>query len=229
MIDSERCWEAVRSRDALQDGMFFYGVMTTGVFCRPSCPARPPKRENVRFYATPLEAERDGLRACLRCHPLALLDADPWTERVRALCRYIEQRSDARLSLADLSREAGLSPYHLQRSFKAIVGVTPKQFQDDCRMKKFKRVLREGEDVTGAIYEAGFGSPSRLYEKADTQLGMTPMEYRAGGRGVSITYGRAETPLGLMMVGATDRGLCFVQFGDSASDLLKELKAEYPE
>ena len=229
MIDPEQCWEAVRSRDARQDGTFYYGVTTTGVFCRPSCPARPPKRENVRFYATPREAERDGLRACLRCHPLAMLNADPWAERIQALCRYIEQHADVRLTLADLSREAGISPYHLLRSFKAIVGVTPKQYQDHCRMKKFKRVLREGEDVTGAIYEAGFGSPSRLYEKADTRLGMTPMEYRAAGRGVSITYGTAETPLGRMMVGATDRGLCFVQFGESAKKLLEELRAEYPE
>jgi AraC family transcriptional regulator of adaptative response/methylated-DNA-[protein]-cysteine methyltransferase len=145
------------------------------------------------------------------------------------VCRYIEEHPGAPVRLLDLARESGLSPYHLQRGFKRTVGVTPKQYLDSVRMRKFKRILKEGDNVTGAIYEAGYGSSSRVYEKADTRLGMTPMEYRAGGRGVEITYAAAETPVGLMMVGATDRGLCFVQFGDSAADLLEELKSEYPE
>ena len=157
-------------------------------------------------------------------------DTDPVTDRIRALCRYIEQHVDSPLTLADLARQARLSPYHLQRSFKALVGVSPKHYLDNCRIKTFKSILRRpgGEGVTGAIFEAGYGSLSRLYEKTDSRLGMTPMEYRAGGRGVEITYGAAETPLGLMMVGATDRGLCFVQFGERESSLLEALMTEYP-
>jgi AraC family transcriptional regulator of adaptative response/methylated-DNA-[protein]-cysteine methyltransferase len=227
---SEQFWAAVQRRDASWDGKFLYGVVTTGVFCRPGCPGRTPNRANVRFYQTPAEAERDGLRACLRCRPLALTGADPWTERITALCRFIDSHADSELSLADLSREAGLSPYHLQRGFRAIVGVTPKQYIDAWRARKFKAILRAKHSpaITSAIYEAGFGSSSRLYERADTRLGMTPMEYRSGGRGVEITHAAVETPLGLMVLGATDRGLCFLQFGDSAEALTAALRAEYP-
>lgn len=227
-LDENRCWEAVLGRDASQDGKFYYGVMTTGVFCRPSCAARRPKRENVRFYATAAEAERDGLRPCQRCHPLAAAGSDPLTAKIRNLCYYIEQHADESLTLARLSKEARLSPFHLQRAFKAVVGVSPKQYLDGKRMDAFKSRLRNGQDVTGAIFEAGFGSLSRLYEKADTRLGMTPMEYREGGKGIEITYATARTPLGLMMVGATDRGLCFVQFGESDAALLRALKVQYP-
>jgi len=155
-------------------------------------------------------------------------------DRILALCRYIEDHADASVTLADLSREAKLSPYHLQRTFKAVMGVTPRQYLDNLRLGTFKKILRDTtsqtpRDVTGAIFEAGFGSISRLYEKAGTHLGMTPMEYRAGGRGVDITYAPARTPLGLMMIGATDRGLCFLQFGDSEKQLREALAAEYPE
>ncbi len=224
-----RFWQAVQARDARLDGTFFYGVLTTGVFCRPGCPGRTPNRENVRFYATPSDAERDGLRACLRCRPLALTGMDPWADRIAALCRYIERHADAPLTLADLSREAGLSPYHLQRSFRAILGVTPKQYLDNHRIAEFKASLRKPDaDVTASIYDAGYGSASRVYEKADTSLGMTPMEYRSGGRGLQITYATAETPVGEMMVGATDRGLCFLQFGADAPGLRDALAAEYP-
>ena len=230
-LDSERCWQAVQDRDAQQDGTFFYGVLTTGVYCRPSCPSRRPKRENVRFYASAVEATRDGLRPCLRCRPLGSSDADVWEERIRTLCSYIEQNADAPLSLADLAQQANLTVFHLQRRFKAIVGVSPKEYLDNCRMHSFKAILRQGKEdgVTGALYEAGFGSSSRLYEKADTRLGMTPMEYRSGGRGLEIAYAVAETPLGHMMVGATDRGLCSVQFGDGSAKLREALRSEYPE
>ncbi len=151
-------------------------------------------------------------------------------ERMRELCEYIAAHADEPIKLADLAARAGVTSFHLQRIFKAAVGVSPKQYLDDCRMRKFKGLLREGsaDGVTGAIYEAGFGASSRLYEKVDTRLGMTPMEYRAGGAGVEIAYASAETPLGLMMVGASDRGLCFLQFGDSLDALLIGLKADYP-
>ena len=226
----EQFWAAVQKRDSGADGTFYYGVLTTGVFCRPGCPGRTPNRENVRFYLTPAEAELDGLRACLRCRPLALTGADPWADRIAALVRYIERHAGESIGLADLSREAGLSPYHLQRSFRAILGVTPKQYLDNQRVERFKARLRDGKgsDVTAAIYDAGYGSSSRVYEKADTRLGMTPMEYRSGGRGIEITHVTVETRLGWMVLGATDRGLCFLQFGDEPGALREAMFAEYP-
>ncbi|HUK91189.1 MAG TPA: bifunctional DNA-binding transcriptional regulator/O6-methylguanine-DNA methyltransferase Ada [Blastocatellia bacterium] len=228
MLNQESCWQSVRNRDAAQDGKFFVGVMTTGVYCRPSCPSRPALRKNVRFYETPAEAERDGLRPCLRCHPLATVGADPNTERVRHICRFIEEHSDDTLKLSDLAARAGLSPFHFQRSFKAIVGLTPKQYLEAERVKKLKGSLRSSKDVAEAVYDAGYGSSSRVYERADTRLGMTPNQYRKGGHGVTITYVAVESPVGLMMVGATDRGLCFVQFGETEADLFAALEREYP-
>jgi AraC family transcriptional regulator of adaptative response/methylated-DNA-[protein]-cysteine methyltransferase len=227
---NEQRWKAVQDRDASRDGAFFYGVLTTGVYCRPSCPSRRPKRENVKFYNTPAEAARDGLRPCLRCRPLSASVDLPRTKRIRDLCDYIERNAAEPLTLADLSKQAQLSPYHLQRSFKSIVGISPKQYLENCRMKNFKAILRgkNNDSVTGAIYAAGYGSSSRLYERTDTRLGMTPMEYRAGGAGLEITYGAAETPLGLMMMAATDRGLCFVHFGETLDELQQALAAEYP-
>lgn len=227
-IDEER-WQALCTRDATQDGRFVYGVVTTGVYCRPSCAARRPLRKNVRFYDSPAAAERDGLRACLRCKPLALVGDSRLVEKMRDLCRYIERHADERLTLADLARRAGISSFHLQRSFKALVGVSPKAYAESCRMARFKQELREGSSVTDATYAAGFGSSSRVYERADTRLGMTPREYRARGRGVAISYATATTALGPMMIGATDRGLCFIQFGDSDAQLLAALEREYPE
>jgi AraC family transcriptional regulator, regulatory protein of adaptative response / methylated-DNA-[protein]-cysteine methyltransferase len=226
-LDSEACWQALQKRDRSQDGRFFFGVLTTGVFCRPSCPARQPLRKNVRFYQSPADAARDGLRPCLRCRPLATVGADPNTERIREICRYIESNSGEALKLADLAKRAGLSPFHFQRSFKAIVGLTPKQYLDSTRLGQLKRSLRKSRDVTEAVYDAGYGSASRVYERADTRLGMTPNQYRQGGREVTITHVAVDTPVGLMMMGATDRGVCFVQFGDSEKALLSALEKEY--
>ncbi|HEY6329996.1 MAG TPA: bifunctional DNA-binding transcriptional regulator/O6-methylguanine-DNA methyltransferase Ada [Blastocatellia bacterium] len=228
MLDQEKCWEAVQNRDASEDGKFFLGVVTTGVYCRPSCPSRHALRRNVRFYKTPPEAERDGLRPCLRCRPLAALGADPNADRVRDICRYIEDHSDDTLKLADLAQRARLSPFHFQRSFKAIVGLTPKQYIEACRVKRLKDGLRTARDVSAAVYEAGYGSSSRVYERADTRLGMTPNQYRKGGADIAITYVTAESPVGLMMIGATDRGLCFLQFGDTPEELSGLLAREYP-
>jgi len=144
------------------------------------------------------------------------------------LCRYIDGHSDSPVKLEDLAERAGLSRFHLQRTFKAVVGVTPKQYADARRVANLKSGLRRAKDVTEAVYDAGFGSSSRVYERADTRLGMTPRQYRRGGEGVTITYATGDTALGLMMIGATDRGLCSVQFGDSAEDLLAGLRKEYP-
>jgi AraC family transcriptional regulator of adaptative response/methylated-DNA-[protein]-cysteine methyltransferase len=227
-MNDEQRWTAVRNRDARCDGKFLYGVLTTGVFCRPSCPSRRPLRKNVRFYATAEGAQRDGLRPCLRCRPLATPGDDPHAARIHAVARYIEAHADETLPLSALAARARLSPFHFQRRFKAVVGVSPKQYLDACRMNRLKTGLRAGERVTGAIYDAGFGSASRVYERVDTRLGMTPRQYREGGAGVAISYAVAETPLGLTMMAATDRGLCFVQFGAGEADLLAQLEREYP-
>ncbi len=230
MIDENILWQAVQQRDRGFDGRFFFGVMTTGVYCRPSCAGRQPLRRNVRFFNEPGEAERAGLRPCLRCRPLALLGADPEMERIRKSCDYIRAHVDEELPLALLAAEAGLSAFHFQRCFKAVMGVTPRQFVEACRMESLKGNLRvKRHSVTDAIYESGFGSGSRVYERVDTRLGMTPSTYRAGGRGASISYAATDSPLGRMMIGATDRGLCFVQFGASDARLLEMLRNEYPE
>ena len=226
MNNQDRFWQAIEQRDRSFDGTFFYGVLTTGVFCRPSCASRLPLRKNVRFYTTPLEAERDGLRPCKRCKPLATEDAA--AAHIREVCRQMEAHPDQPMDLAEIAARTGLSRFHAQRTFRAVTGITPKQYLEACRMKKLKRSLRESEDVAAAIYDAGFGSSSRVYERADTRLGMTPGEYRKGGAGTTITFATAESPVGLMMIGATDRGLCFLQFGESEVGLLEELRREYP-
>jgi len=220
------CWEAVLARDAGRDGAFLFGVLTTGVYCRPSCAARRPLRKNVRFYATAAEAERDGLRACRRCRP-----NDPTSaERMQALCDSIRARADSGepLTLAVLAAETGMSPGHLQRTFRAAIGVSPREFVESCRLEMLKRGLRAGESVTDAIYDAGFGSSSRVYERADRRLGMTPREYRAGGKDLAISYAALSTPVGRLLLAATDRGICFVQFGETDEALLAMLRCEYP-
>lgn len=232
-LDAALCWEAVEKRDPAQDGRFFFGVMTTGVFCRPSCPARRPLRKNVRFYLTPAEAEQDGLRACLRCHPLATVNRDPNPERIRKVCRYIESHAaDSQesgvLSLDRLAERAALSRFHFQRSFQAIVGVSPKQYAEACRLQQLKAGLRGAPDVTAAIYDAGYGSSSRVYERAADRLGMTPKQYRHGGSNLVIGYAVTDSPAGKLLLAATDRGICFVQFGQNREELLSALEAEYP-
>jgi AraC family transcriptional regulator, regulatory protein of adaptative response / methylated-DNA-[protein]-cysteine methyltransferase len=227
MMNPETCWQAVEERDRSRDGSFYFGVVTTGVYCRPSCPARRPLRKNVRFFRTPAEAERVGLRPCLCCRPLQEAGGDE--ERVSKLCRYIEQHLDAAPDLAELAARAGLSRFHLQRVFKAAVGLTPRAYADACRMRKLKQELRRSKDVTEAVYGAGYGSASRVYERAGGRLGMTPAEYRKRGRGLAITWAAIESAFGLLLVAATDRGLCFVEFGESREELLTALRREYPE
>jgi AraC family transcriptional regulator of adaptative response/methylated-DNA-[protein]-cysteine methyltransferase len=227
-LDETICWEAIQKRDRGQDGLWFVGVVTTGVYCRPSCASRHALRKNVRFYQTSQEAERDGLRPCLRCRPLEAPRGTASADKMWELCRYIDSHSDSRVDLEALAARAGLSRFHLQRTFKAVVGVTPKQYADARRMAKLKSGLKRAKDVTEAVYDAGFGSSSRVYERADTRLGMTPNQYRRGGEGVGITYAAEATALGLMMIGATDRGICFLQFGESQDELAAALRKEYP-
>lgn len=224
----DRCWAAVVARDKAADGSFYYAVRRSGVFCRPSCPARLARRENVTFHVSVEAAEAAGFRACLRCRPRALVGSDPAAAAMTSLAHYIEAHADESLPLADLAARAGFSPYHLLRSFKAIIGVTPKAFQTAARIKRLKSSLRGGDAVTGAIFEAGFGSTSRAYERIDGHFGMTPRAYRAGGRGETIACACRETALGAIMMAATDRGVCFVEFGDDEAALSVRLHREFP-
>jgi len=228
ILDMNHSWEALKKRDASEDGKFFFGVLTTGVYCRPSCPCRLPLRKNVRFYATEQEAARDGLRPCKRCRPLDRSMKDRDVSRIRKVCRYMESHPGKNFRLSDLSAMLKLSPFHFQRLFKTVTGVTPRQFAEALRLKKLKGELRTSPGVSDAIYGAGYGSSSRVYERGATRLGMTPKQYRTGGSGVTITHVTAESPMGLLMIGATDRGLSFVQFGESEKQLLAELSREYP-
>jgi AraC family transcriptional regulator, regulatory protein of adaptative response / methylated-DNA-[protein]-cysteine methyltransferase len=221
-------WNAVQERDRSWDGKFFFGVMTTGVYCRPSCGCRTPLRKNVRFFLSPADAEGAGLRPCERCRPLAAVGLDPDTDRIRKICDYIESHANDPLPLDHLASRAGLSSFHFQRSFKAVVGLTPRQFVEARRLEILKESLRSQPSVTAAIYEAGFGSGSRVYERVDTRLGMTPSAYREGGKDVAISYVSVDSELGRMMLAATDRGLCFVQFANDDEELLRLLRAEYP-
>jgi AraC family transcriptional regulator of adaptative response/methylated-DNA-[protein]-cysteine methyltransferase len=219
-------WRAVSARDATYDGVFWYGVVTTGVFCRPSCASRPARRANVRFFSATDAATAAGFRPCKRCSPLA--SRDPAAERLESVARFIVAHADEPLPLARLAARARLSPAHFQRLFKARMGVSPKAYQDGVRLARLKAGLRTGAPVLDAIVGAGFSSTSRVYGEAARNLGMTPSAYRAGGAGETIAYACRQTALGLLMMAATDRGVCFAQFGASEAALRRELEAEFP-
>jgi len=230
-VDTGR-WQAVLDRDASQDGTFVFAVSSTGIFCRPSCPAKRPRRENVSFFRDVLAAEQAGFRACLRCHPKAA-DGNPQSALVRAVCRYIEQHVvdqhiENRLTLRLLAKEFRRSPFHLQRTFKSVLGVSPKAYIDACRLRQVKQNLQSGHSVTTALYAAGYGSSSRLYERTAAQLGMTPDKYRRGAVASIVRYTTAPSPLGRMLIAATDRGICAISFGDSDQQLQQGLMREFP-
>jgi len=230
-VDAGR-WQAVLDRDASQDGTFVFAVSSTGIFCRPSCPAKRPRRENVSFFREALAAEQAGFRACLRCYPKAA-DGNPQSALVRAVCRYIEQHVvdqhiENRLTLRLLAKEFRRSPFHLQRTFKSVLGVSPKAYIDACRLRQVKQNLQSGHSVTTALYAAGYGSSSRLYERTAAQLGMTPDKYRRGAVASIVRYTTAPSPLGRMLIAATDKGICAISFGDSDQQLQRGLMREFP-
>lgn len=229
-------WQLVLAHDLSADGKFVYGVRSTGVYCRPSCPSRRPGRDQVVFFALPEAAEREGFRECRRCRPRKVGMRDPRIEIVARVCHDIEARlrSDGpsgdgpRMTLSALSSSAGMSSHCLERTFRGVMGITPRQYADERRMRHLKSSLKKGDDVTTALYDAGFGSSSRLYERAPEQLGMTPATYRRGGQGMSIQYTIADSPLGRLLVAATQRGISAVYLGGSDRQLEAALKEEYP-
>ena len=211
------------SREEDLHDKFFYAVKSTKIYCRPGCPSRRPNRENVIFFDGTSEAEKAGFRPCLRCKPAS---ADPGI--AESLCRYIEEHLEESLTLAELSKFAKLSPFHLQRTFKSAVGVSPREYANALRAARLKAGLGEGRAVTDAIYEAGYSSSSRLYERSDGELGMTPSSYRKGGKGERIDYTVADSPLGRMLVASTEKGICAITFGDSDGALEDTLRSEFP-
>src|SRR5881394_2278935 len=213
-----RQWEAVMSRDPNQDGRFVFAVSSTGVYCRPSCPSRRPRRENVTFFAKPQKAESAGFRACLRCRPKAA-SGNPRQTMVKAVCRYIEQHLDEPITLAQLGEQFEQSPFHLQRTFKAALGITPKEYADSCRMRGFRQKLKSGQSVTRAMHEAGYSSTSRLYERTTSELRMEPTKYRRGAIAAPIRYTCANSPLGRILIATTEKGICSIQFADSDEEL----------
>ena len=225
--NQQQWWQAVVARDAALDDQFVFAVSSTGVYCRPSCAAKRPRRENVQFFQTPDAAEKAGYRACLRCRPRSA-GGNAQARMVKAICRYIEQHLDEPITLARLGAEFRLSPFHLQRKFKAALGVTPRAYADSCRMNQFKSRLRAGHSVTRAMYDAGYGSSSRLYERTTSQLGMAPDKYRRGSIATVVRYTCAESPLGRMLIAATDKGICAIQFAGSDEELEQGLKHEFP-
>jgi AraC family transcriptional regulator of adaptative response/methylated-DNA-[protein]-cysteine methyltransferase len=207
---------------------FYYAVLTTGIYCRPSCPSKRPRSENVVFFGAREAAEQAGFRACKRCKPEAAAAPDPNAQLVVKICRYIDSHPDEPVTLEALGQALGMSPFHLQRTFKARTGITPRAYSESRRLGELKAGLREGHSVTRSLYDAGYGSPSRLYERASTRLGMTPARYRKQGEGETIHFAIASTPIGQMLLAATARGICSIQFGQSSPALESELRAEYP-
>ena len=223
-----QCWARVAARDASADGQFVYAVSSTGVYCRPSCPSRRPAPERVRFFLLPALAEAAGFRACKRCRPDRAPAADPRLAAVGRALRAIAESDDGIPTLAALSRAAAVSPHHLQRLFKGIVGLSPRKYAEALRLTRLKRGLKAGNGILDALYGAGFGSTSRLYEQAPSGLGMTPAAYARGGQGAGIAFALSPSPLGRLLVAATAKGVAMVALGDDDRALERELREEFP-
>jgi AraC family transcriptional regulator of adaptative response/methylated-DNA-[protein]-cysteine methyltransferase len=224
--DSQR-WAAIVRREPGADGVFYYAVRTTGVYCRPSCGARRALRANVRFFDSPAAAERAGFRACKRCHPDGAGLKQRHAGLVARACRLIDQ-AETMPDLAALAHDAGISRFHFHRLFKGHTGMTPKAYITAQRARRVREQLQRSGSITGAIYDAGFGSNGRFYAGSDAALGMTPSTYRGGGAGTQIRFAVGECSLGALLVGATDKGVCAILLGDDANALLRELEQRFP-
>ena len=220
----DELWRAVLARDRAADGQFVYAVKSTGVYCRPSCPSRRPKRESVEFFVKPADARRAGYRSCLRCLPD---QPDAQSKWIADCCRLLERDLDRAVSLAELAALAGVSVFHLQRTFKQHLGVTPREYQDALRMGRVKQGLSNGSSITDAIYDAGFNSVSRFYERAGEHFGMSPFTYKRGGAGQAIRFTVFPCSLGAAVIATTDQGVCSVAFGDGEPALERSLRGQF--
>ena len=225
IADTEK-WRAVVERDETKDSLFVFGARSTGIYCKPSCPARHPNLEQVVFFSQPEEAESSGFRACKRCHPRDMRSSTR-AELIQRSCRYIETNLDEKLTLENLSRQAGLSPFHFQRTFKKSLGISPRQYVEARRLERIKRSLTSGQTVTNSLYDAGFTSKSRLYEKNTPQLGVSPGIFRRGGEGLRISYTIIDSRIGRVLLAATERGACAVCMGASDDAVEAALKEDY--
>ncbi|MDQ3197233.1 MAG: bifunctional DNA-binding transcriptional regulator/O6-methylguanine-DNA methyltransferase Ada [Pseudomonadota bacterium] len=220
-------WAAVVARDPRADGKFFYSVRTTGVYCRPSCASRPARPENIAFHLTAADAERAGFRPCKRCEPDQPPLAEQHAAKIAELCRWIESAGQVP-SLEELARHAGLSPYHLHRVFKAATGLTPRTYAAAHRARRVRAELDSTTTVTDAIYGAGYNSSGRFYESSNQMLGMTPMNYRAGGANTEIRFAIGECSFGSILVAQSDRGVCAIFMGDDPDTLARDLQDRFP-
>ena len=227
LITDDQRYEAVRTRDRAFDGAFFYGVRTTGVYCRPSCAARLAHRHNMSFHTDRAAAERAGFRPCKRCRPDGASQDARHAALVAAACRRIESAEQAP-ALAELARAAGLSPHHFHRVFKDVTGITPKSYASSRRADRLRTGLGGAGSVTEAIYDAGFGAASRFYADSAERLGMTPTAFRAGGLGATVRFAVGTCSLGAILVAATDKGVCAIDFGDDPAVLLRALQDRFP-
>jgi AraC family transcriptional regulator of adaptative response/methylated-DNA-[protein]-cysteine methyltransferase len=223
----EERWDAVARRDGAADGAFYYSVRTTGVYCRPSCASRQARRENVAFHLTCADAERAGFRPCQRCRPNEAGLAEQHAAAVAKACRLMAS-ADAAPDLAALAAAAGMSRFHFHRVFRAVTGVTPKAYADARRRERVRQELARSRTVTEAIYGAGFNSSGRFYEKSAETLGMTPADYRAGGRDAAIRFAHGICTLGTVLVAATQKGVCAILLGDDAGTLVRDLEERFP-
>ena len=223
-------WHLVLARDRRYDGAFVYAVRSTGIYCRPSCPSRRPRRGQVAFFPVPEAAEQAGFRPCRRCRPREVNGRDPEVELVRQVCQLLDEHPDQPGTLAALSARVGASPRRLLHIFRRVLGLTPRQYRDARRLHRFKTDLKARKQVSPAIYAAGYGSSSRVYERAHALLGMTPATYGRGGRGLRINYAivHCPAPLGRLLVAATDRGVCRISLGDTTPELEAGLRSEFP-
>jgi AraC family transcriptional regulator of adaptative response/methylated-DNA-[protein]-cysteine methyltransferase len=226
-LDDDLCWAAVAARDASFDGRFYYSVSTTGVYCRPSCPSRQARRENIRFHATLGEAETAGFRPCKRCKPDLASLQEQYARKVARACRLIETE-ETPPSLEHLAGAVGLSPYHFHRVFKAVAGVTPKAYATAHRNKRVRANLKTSKSVTGAIHESGFNSSGRFYAGSSKALGMTPTDFRVGGKDVEMRFAIGECSLGSILVAATGQGVAAISLGDDPEALLRALQDGFP-
>lgn len=224
---SDALWNAVANRDAHADGLFVYAVKSTGIYCRPSCASRRPRRDRVEFFPAAAMAAAEGYRPCRRCRPDDPAAGSPALDRVRRACLAVHRHPDAQWTATKLARAGGASVAQVQRAFRSLLGLAPRDYVAACRRRRFLDELRNGHRVTGAMYDAGYGSPSRLYS-AIRLPGMQPATYGKGGRGATIDWTTTQTPLGVVLVAATATGLCFVEVGDTATQLVAALEKEFP-